>query len=105
MLRSYTHLWRLTDDALARRIADETAAFLLRDLATPAGGLASALDADADGVEGLTYAWTPAQLVEVLGADDGAWAADLFEVTPGGTFEHGSSVLVLARDIDAADPA
>jgi hypothetical protein len=25
-------------------------------------------------------------------------------VTPGGTFEHGSSVLVLARDIDAADP-
>jgi uncharacterized protein YyaL (SSP411 family) len=44
---------------LARRIADETAAFLLRDLATPAGGLASALDADTDGVEGLTYAWTP----------------------------------------------
>ena len=48
---------------------------------TPAGGFASALDADTDGVEGLTYAWTPAQLVEVLGEDDGGWAADLFGVT------------------------
>ena len=104
LLRAYTQLWRLTDDPFARRIADETAAFLLHDLGTPAGGLASALDADADGVEGLTYAWTPAQLIEVLGPDDGVWAADLFGVTVKGTFEHGSSVLVLARDIDAADP-
>jgi hypothetical protein len=105
LLRTYTQLWRLTGDAFARRIADETAEFLLRDLATPAGGLASALDADTDGTEGLTYAWTPAQLIEVLGDEDGQWAADLFQVTPGGTFEHGSSVLVLARDIDAASPA
>ena len=102
LLRVYTQLWRLTGDPFARRIADETATFLLRDLATPAGGLASALDADTEGVEGLTYAWTPAQLTEVLGEEDGAWAADLFQVTPGGTFEHGSSVLILARDIDAA---
>jgi uncharacterized protein YyaL (SSP411 family) len=105
LLRVYTQLWRLTGDLLARRIADETAAFLLRDLGTPAGGLASALDADTDGIEGLTYAWTPAQLTDVLGADDGAWAADLFRVTPAGTFEHGQSVLVLGRDIDSADPS
>jgi hypothetical protein len=105
LLRVYTQLWRLTDDPFPRRIADETAAFLLRDLGTPEGGLASALDADTEGVEGLTYAFTPAQLVEALGEEDGAWAADLFRVTPDGTFEHGSSVLVLARDIDAADPA
>jgi len=103
LLRVYTQLWRLTADPSARRIADETAAFLLRDLATPAGGLASALDADTAGVEGLTYAWTPAQLTEVLGESDGNWAADLFRVTSTGSFEHGSSVLVLARDIDAAD--
>jgi uncharacterized protein YyaL (SSP411 family) len=105
LLRVYTQLWRLTGDPLARRIADETATFLLRDLGTPEGGLASALDADTDGVEGLTYAFTPAQLIGALGDDDGAWAADLFNVTTAGTFEHGSSVLVLARDIDSADPA
>lgn len=105
LLRVYTQLWRLTGDLFARRIADETATFLLRDLGTPQGGLASALDADAEGVEGRTYAWTPAELTEALGEDDGTWAADLFRVTRDGTFEHGKSVLVLARDIDAADPA
>ena len=69
LLRVYLHWWRLTGSPLAERIARETADFLLRDLGTPEGGFASALDADTDGVEGLTYVWTPAQLREVLGAD------------------------------------
>jgi uncharacterized protein YyaL (SSP411 family) len=104
LLRVYTQLWRVTGDLFARRIADETAAFLLRDLGTSQGGLASALDADTDGVEGLTYAWTPVELTAALGEDDGVWAADLFRVTAPGTFEHGKSVLVLGRDIDEAAP-
>ncbi|GAA0796207.1 thioredoxin domain-containing protein [Spirilliplanes yamanashiensis] len=104
LLRVCTELWHATGDPLARRVADETATFLLRDLATPAGGLASALDADTDGVEGLTYAFTPAELADALGPADAAFAADLFGVTEAGTFEHGKSVLVLARDIDDAAP-
>ena len=53
LLRVYTHLWRLTGDPLAARTGrGEIAAFLLRDLGTPEGGLASALDADTDGVGG-----------------------------------------------------
>jgi uncharacterized protein len=104
LLRVYTHLWRLTGDPMARRVADETATFLVRDLGTPEGGFASALDADTDGVEGLTYAWTPAQLTAALGPDDGPFAADLFAVTDEGTFEHGASVLRLARDVDDAAP-
>ncbi|HVK29631.1 MAG TPA: thioredoxin domain-containing protein [Nocardioides sp.] len=92
------------------RIAAETADFLLRELRTPEGGFASALDADSPAApgghaeEGLFYAWTPAQLVEVLGADDGAWAADLFAVTAEGTFEHGLSTLQLRHfPADAAE--
>jgi uncharacterized protein YyaL (SSP411 family) len=103
LLRALAHLARRTGDPLARRVAGGTAEFLLRDLRTPEGGFASALDADTDGVEGLTYAWTPAQLAEVLGPEDGAWAAALLVVTERGTFEHGSSVLQLPADPD--DPA
>jgi uncharacterized protein YyaL (SSP411 family) len=103
LLRVYLHLWRATGDEWARRVADETAAFLIRDLGTPEGGFASALDADTEGVEGLTYVWTPDQLIEVLGPDDGRWAADQFEVTDGGTFEHGTSTLQWLHDSD--DPA
>ena len=93
LLRGYLHWWRASGSPFARRVAIETADFLLRDLRTPQGGFASALDADADGVEGMTYAWTPRELVEVLGDDDGSWAAEQFDVTAKGTFEHGSSVL------------
>jgi uncharacterized protein YyaL (SSP411 family) len=100
LLRVYTHLHRATGSPLARRVALETAGFLRRDLGTREGAFASALDADTDGVEGLTYAWTPAQLVEVLGEDDGARAAALLEVTERGTFEHGTSTLQLRRDPD-----
>lgn len=35
LLRVYLHLWRTTGDPLARRVADETAEFLRRDLRTP----------------------------------------------------------------------
>ena len=104
LLRVYCHLWRQTEDAsiraLAGRIAEETADFLVRDLRTPEGGFASALDADTEGVEGKFYVWTPEQLVDALGADDAAFAADIFTVTEGGTFEHGSSVLQLLADPD-----
>jgi uncharacterized protein YyaL (SSP411 family) len=100
LLRVYTHLWRATGSVFARRVALETADWVLRDLRTPEGGFASALDADADGVEGLTYAWTPEQLTDVLGAGDGAWAADRLTVTAAGTFEHGSSTLQLLVDPD-----
>jgi uncharacterized protein len=103
LLRVYLHLWRETGSELARRVVRDTAAFLLRDLRTPEGGFASALDADAAGVEGLTYAWTPAQLVAVLGYEDGEWAAGLLSVTEAGTFEHGSSTLQLRAE--PADPA
>ncbi|WP_375487370.1 thioredoxin domain-containing protein [uncultured Jatrophihabitans sp.] len=103
LLRVYAHWWRLTGSVLAERVVRETAAFLLRDLRTPEGGFASALDADTDGVEGLTYAWTPAQLDEVLGPQDGAVAASLFAVTDVGTFEHGASTLQLP--VDPSDPA
>jgi uncharacterized protein YyaL (SSP411 family) len=102
LLRVYLHRARAGDSPLTERIARETADFLVRDLGTPEGGFASALDADTDGVEGLTYVWTPAQLRELLG-DRAGTAAELFTVTTEGTFEHGSSTLQLLRDpVDAA---
>ncbi len=100
LLGVYTRWWRQGGDPLGERVARETAEFLLAELRTAEGGFASALDADTEGVEGRFYVWTPAELVDVLGPDDGAWAADLLQVTEAGTFEHGSSTLQLPRDPD-----
>jgi uncharacterized protein YyaL (SSP411 family) len=103
LLRVYAHLYRRNGSALARRVAGETADFLLTGLGTAQGAFAAALDADTNGVEGLTYVWTPAELVDVLGEADGRWTAELCTVTAEGTFEDGASTLQLLTDPD--DPA
>jgi len=102
LCRVYAHLWRSTGSDLARRVALETADFMVRELRTNEGGFASALDADSDDgngkhVEGAYYVWTPAQLREVLGEQDAELAADYFGVTEEGTFEEGASVLQLPQ--------
>ncbi|MEU7529196.1 thioredoxin domain-containing protein [Saccharothrix sp. NPDC042600] len=98
LLRVYTHLSRRDPSPRYARVVRETAEFLLRTLATPEGGFAASLDADTEGVEGLTYVWTPAQLAEVLGPVEGARAAVLYGVTEEGTFEHGASTLRMLGD-------
>ena len=102
LLRAYAHWARRTGDPLARKVAQQTARFLLDELGAKveAGMFISSLDADAAGQEGSTYVWTPAQLAEVLGDNDGRWAAEVFGVTESGTFEHGASVLQLRSDPD-----
>jgi uncharacterized protein len=98
LARVYAHLWRRTGDPLARRVARETCTWMIRELRTPEGGFASALDADSEGEEGLFYAWTPAELTAELGAAEGRYAAETFGVTLAGSFEHGRSVLQLRAD-------
>jgi uncharacterized protein YyaL (SSP411 family) len=110
LCRVYAHLWRATGSELARRVALETADFMVRELRTAEGGFASALDADSDDgtgrhVEGAYYVWTPQQLRDVLGDDDARLAAQYFGVTEEGTFEHGSSVLQLPQHEGVFDAA
>ncbi|MFD4261227.1 thioredoxin domain-containing protein [Streptomyces sp. NPDC058534] len=128
LCRVFAHLWRATGSDLARRVALETADFMVRELRTAEGGFASALDADSEEevprearpdkggggrreggtgrhVEGAYYVWTPAQLTEVLGAEDAELAAQYFGVTEEGTFEHGASVLQLPQQEGVFDAA
>src|SRR5699024_4554818 len=116
LLRAYVRMSRRpagTDLAdadthkLLRRVADETADWMLRELRTPEGGFASALDADSTvpygtSQQGAYYVWTPAQLREELEGEDAAYAEEVFAVTEEGTFEHGASVLQLPET--PADP-
>jgi uncharacterized protein YyaL (SSP411 family) len=74
-------------------VLDETIAYVLRDLAQPGGGFASAEDADSEGVEGKFYVWTPAQVRDALADDALADAAMAWwGVTEHGNFE-GATIL------------
>ena len=62
---------------LARKVAGETARFLIDELGAD-GDVHLVAGRRRRRARGLTYVWTPAQLREVLGDDDGRWAAELF---------------------------
>jgi uncharacterized protein YyaL (SSP411 family) len=79
---TYLHAWVVTGRPRYREVVEETIAYVLRELALPGGGIASAHDADTDGVEGLTYTWTPEE------ADQVGLPRDVLE-----PFEHGRLVV------------
>ncbi|AJE85336.1 hypothetical protein SLNWT_4960 [Streptomyces albus] len=110
LCRAYAHLWRSTGSPLAKRVALETADFMVRELRTAEGGFASALDADSEPAdapegshaheEGAYYVWTPQELRAALGDKDAVFAAEYFGVSVQGTFSEGgkgASVLQLPR--------
>jgi hypothetical protein len=63
---AFLHGWVVTDDDRYRSVTEETLDYMLRELLLAEGGFASAQDADTDGVEGLTFTWTPEEVREEL---------------------------------------
>ncbi len=88
----YLHAWLVTGNARYREVAEETLAYLLRELRLVDGGFASAQDADTEGVEGLTFTWTPEEVDAVVGEPHREWLEP---------FEHGR--YVLRGEIPAAE--
>jgi uncharacterized protein len=78
LVPAYLHAWLVTGNERYRAIVEETVTYLLRELALPGGGFASAQDADTNGVEGLTFTWTEEEGVP----------AEFLE-----PFEHGRSIV------------
>jgi uncharacterized protein len=59
LIPAYLHGWLVTGEDRYRRVVEQTVEYALRELRLEGGGFASAQDADTDGVEGLTFTWTP----------------------------------------------
>jgi uncharacterized protein YyaL (SSP411 family) len=59
LVPAYLHAFVLTGEHSYREIVEETVDYCLRELRLDGGGFASAQDADTEGVEGLTFTWTP----------------------------------------------
>jgi uncharacterized protein len=70
---AYLHAWVVTGESRYRRVVEETLDYLVREMRLPDGGFASAQDADTNGVEGLTYSWTPEEVADALGEEHPEW--------------------------------
>ena len=97
---AYVEGWQATQNAFYRTIACEVLDSMSREMTDASGAFYSATDADSEGEEGTFFVWTPQQLRQVLGDQDGVRAALLFDATEAGNFE-GKNVLSLSQIPDA----
>jgi uncharacterized protein len=80
-------------------VARDTFEWVLREMTSPEGGFYSSLDADSEGEEGKFYVFTPQEIVEVLGQQEAGLFCNVYGATAAGNFEHGRSILHLARSL------
>jgi uncharacterized protein YyaL (SSP411 family) len=88
LARLYTDAWLATGRPLYRRIAEETLDYVLREMTDARGGFYSTQDADSEGEEGKFFVWTPAEIRQLLGAEDAALFCRYYDVTEEGNFEE-----------------
>ena len=97
LLRLYADAWAITRDPLFERVCIETAAWVMREMQSGAGGYYSSLDADSEGEEGKYYVWTPGDVRAVATPEEYEIAAAVFGLDRPPNFENRHWHLVAAR--------
>ena len=65
LLALYSEAYLATGNTTYKRIAHETAQWVIREMQAPEGGYYSTLDADSEGEEGKFYVWKPEQVKQI----------------------------------------
>jgi len=83
----YVDAWKFLRKPLYRDVVAQTLDFVRREMTDAEGGFHSSLDADSEGEEGRFYVWTPREVREVLGTEEGDLFCEVYSITDAGNFE------------------
>ena len=100
LLARYSDAWAVTRDPLFAAVAEETAAWTMREMQSPSGGYYSSLDADSEHEEGKFYVWTQEEVRALLGDAEHAVCARYYGLTEAANFEGAHWHLHVARDLE-----
>ena len=107
LILAYLEAFQLTKKLFYADVAERTADYMLEELSDPGGGFYCGQDADSDGVEGKYYVFTPDEVFQVLGRQDGEAFCRMYNITEEGHFEGKSipnRIGRTGRAWDAGDP-
>lgn len=97
LILAYSHAYSVTGKQFYLNVAERTATYILREMTDPDGGFYCAQDADAEGEEGKFYLFTPRELEELLGEQEGKAFCKYYDITERGNFE-GKSIPNLLKN-------
>lgn len=97
---AYTEAYQVTENPRYRKIADEILAYVTREMRDPDGGFYSAEDADSEGEEGKFYLWDKAEILDVLGEEQGQEFCRKYDVTEEGNFEGENIPNLIGHETD-----
>jgi hypothetical protein len=100
LLRLYCDAWVATGNPLFARAAEETAAWVMREMQSPEGGYYSSLDADSEHEEGKFYVWEPEEVRALLSADEYAVLAPHYGLDGPPNFENARWHLHVSRTLE-----
>jgi uncharacterized protein YyaL (SSP411 family) len=87
LLRLYADAWRVSGEPLFRRVAEETAGWVMREMQSPEGGYYSSLDADSEHEEGKFYVWSREEVSRHTTAEEYAVVAAHYGLERPANFE------------------
>ena len=96
---AYLEAYQITKKQKYANVAEEIFTYVLRDMTDPKGGFYSAEDADSEGEEGTFYVWDKAELIEVLGEENGEKFSKIFGFIKGGNFHDEASGQTTGKNI------
>ncbi len=99
LARLYLHLYQVTKDRFARRIAEETLDYVRREMTDANGGFYSSQDADSEGEEGKFFVWSRAEVLAALNDSLPELFCDYHDITDAGNFE-GHNILHVNGDLE-----
>jgi uncharacterized protein YyaL (SSP411 family) len=93
---AYLDAYQAIGEPFYREVVEETLRYVLREMTSPEGPFYSTQDADSEGEEGKFFAWSAAEVEQVLGKDLAAVFGSVYDVTAEGNWE-GHNILHRSR--------
>lgn len=94
LLITYLEAYEQTNNSLYKNISINTFDYILKEMTNPEGGFYCAQYEHSDGVYENFYVFNSAEILDLLGNEDGSYFNDYYNITPEGNFE-GTNILNL----------
>ena len=88
LLRLYADAWLITSDSLFKRVVEESAEWVTREMQSSLGGYYSTIDADSENEEGRFYVWERDQVERTLSPEEYAVVAPYYGLLRQPNFER-----------------